>query len=308
MNIAVIGTGGVGGYFGGRLALAGNNVTFLARGKHLEALLSKGLQVKSIKGGFIINPVQATDHIDRMPVADLIIIGLKAWQISEIAPQLKSIMHAETVILPLENGVTAAEDLIEILGNKNVVGGLCRIFSKIESPGIIAHLGVEPTIAFGEIDGKITPRTQKIKSILEYAGIGVKLTSNIQSEIWMKFIFICSSGLLAVTRSPYNEIMATPQTRDMLQQLFEEIVNLANAKNIEINKDFVSKNMKYIDAYPPNTTSSMARDIWEGKPSELEYQNGMVVKMADEIGIDVPINRFIYYCLLPMEKRARMAK
>jgi 2-dehydropantoate 2-reductase len=171
---------------------------------------------------------------------------------------------------------------------------------------VITHLGVEPTIVFGELDGRPSERTQNLKNLFEQAGIATKLTMNIISEIWMKYIFICSSGLLAVTRSPYNEIIAIPETRKMLQQLFEEIVSLAIAKNIKIDDDFVAKTMKYIDAYPPNTTSSMARDIWEGKPSELEYQNGMVVKMADEVGIDVPVNRFIYCSLLPMEKRARM--
>jgi 2-dehydropantoate 2-reductase len=281
MNIAVIGAGGVGGYFGGRLAQAGHNVTFLARGKHLEAMLANGLTVKSIKGNFEINPVKATDKVEEMPVADLIILGLKAWQIKEMAPKLKSLLHGHSVVLPLENGVTAADDLISALGKEHLIGGLCRIFSKIESPGVITHLGVEPTIVFGELDGSQSERTQNLKNLFGQAGIATKLTSNIISEVWMKYIFICSSGLLAVTRSPYNELIAIPETRNLLQQLFEEIVSLATAKNIKIDDDFVGKTMKYIEAYPPNTTSSMARDIWEGKPSELEYQNGMVVKMAN---------------------------
>lgn len=305
MNIAVIGTGGVGRYFGGKLAQAGHNVTFLARGKHLEEMLANGLTVKSIKGNFEINPVKATDNIEKIPVVDLIVLGLKAWQIKEMAPKLKSLLHSHSVVLPLENGVTAADDLISVLGKDHVIGGLCRIFSKIESPGVITHLGVEPTIVFGELDGSNSERTQNLKNLFEQSGIATKLTSNIISEVWMKYIFICSSGLLAVTRSPYNEIIAIPETRKLLQQLFEEIVSLATAKNIKIDDDFVAKTMKYIEAYPPNTTSSMARDIWEGKPSELEYQNGMVVKMADEVGIDVPVNRFIYHSLLPMEMRAR---
>lgn len=308
MNIAIIGTGGVGGYFGGKLAQAGNHVTFLARGKHLEAMLNNGLQVKSTKGDFLINPVKATDKIEQMPVADLIILGLKAWQVAEIAPRLKAIMHAETIVIPLENGISAADELIAVLNPHSVVGGLCRIFSKIESPGVINHLGVEPTIVIGELNGKTSERTEKLIQLFSQAGISAKLTSKIQSELWMKFIFICSGGLLAVTRSPYNEVMKLPETRQMMQQLFEEVISLADAKNIEIDPDFIGKNMKHLDSYPPGTSSSMARDIWEGKPSEIEYQNGMVVKLADQLGIDVPVNRFIYQCILPMEKKARMEK
>lgn len=305
MKIAIIGTGGVGGYFGGKLARAGNNVVFLARGEHLTAINENGLTVKSIGGDFVIENAKATDRISNMGQADLIILGVKAWQLKDIAGELQSIIHPETTILPLQNGVLAAEELMEKLPAKNIIGGLCRIISKIEAPGIINHFGLEPSIIFGELDNRRSARVENINGLFTEAGISNKIADDIQSELWKKFIGICVSGLLAVSRATYGEVRSIPETRRLMTALLQEIYTLSQAMDIAIEPDYVDKTLGFIDSFPYDSTTSLSRDVLEGKPSEIEYQNGTVVRLGEKSGVPTPVNRFIYSCILPMEKRAR---
>ncbi len=306
MKIAIIGTGGVGGYFGGRLAMAGNDVTFIARGAHLEAILKNGLTVKSINGDFKVYPAKATSDIVSIGRVDLVMVATKAWQVKETAVQIKEIIGSETIVLPLQNGVLASDELKEVLPATNVIAGLCRIISKIEAPGIINHLAVEPTIVFGESDNSINQRLEKLNTVFTEAGFKSKIADDIQSELWKKYISICVSGWLGVTRSTYGEIRECEETRKTMFDLFTEVAELARARGVNIEPEFVDKTMSFIDTFPHDSTSSLTRDVWEGKPSELEYQNGAVVRLAQEVGMDVPVNRFIYHSLLLMEKRARM--
>ncbi len=305
MKISIIGSGGVGGYFGGKLAKAGNEVTFFARGEHLNALQTHGLTVKSILGDFKIETVNATDSIKTMGQADLIIMGVKAWQVKEMAQQLPEIVHKNTVILPLQNGVMAAEEIMDTIGPKNVIGGLCRIFSKIASPGVISHFGVDPVIVFGELDGTLSARTTQLKTWLETAGIHSILSENINAELWKKFIIICVSALLAVTKCNYGELRELPETRQMMVDLLTEIYNVAQKMGISLEPTIVEKSVSFIDSLPYESTSSLTRDVWEGKPSEIDYQNGTVVKLGEKYGIATPVNKFITHCILPMEKKAR---
>jgi 2-dehydropantoate 2-reductase len=308
MKIAIIGTGGVGGYFGGKLAKAGFDVTFLARGEHLKALTEKGLSVKSVQGDFQVNNVKATDKIENISPVDLIILGVKALQVKEVAKDLTSIIHPGTVILPLQNGVLAVDELKEHIDASHILGGLCRIISKIESPGVISHFGVNPTIILGEVDRSGSERTQKVLAVFEKAGIEAKVSENIQVELWKKFIGICVSGLLAVTRCTFGEIREIAETKQLMRELFNEIYQLAHRMRINIEADFVSKTISYIDTFPYEATSSLTRDVWDGKPSEIEYQNGTVVKLGERYDVPTPINRYIYYSILPMELKARKAK
>jgi 2-dehydropantoate 2-reductase len=305
MNIAIIGTGGVGGYFGGKLALAGNTVNFLARGKHLEAIQTKGLFVKSIQGDFHVSNIKASDKISDFSIPELIIIAVKAWQVKEIAQELKHIITDKTVIIPLQNGVLASEELTEILGPKPVLGGLCRIISKIEEAGVISHLGVEPTIIFGELNNEKTARVLKILEVIQAAGINSKIAPDIQAELWKKFIAICVSGFLAVTRSTYGVVREINETRNMMHDLMQEIFEVSQKMKVNIPADFVDRALEFIDSFPYDSTSSLTRDVWEGKPSEIEYQNGTVVKFGEKYHIDTPVNRFVYNCIIPLERKAR---
>ena len=304
-KIVVIGTGGVGGYFGGRLALAGNDVTFIARGEHLKAMKEKGLRVKSVKGDFVIHPVKVTHQLKEIEPPDLVILGVKAWQVKDLAMELKTIVKPETIVLPLQNGVLSPEELISILNPQSVMGGSCRIFSKIESPGVIIHYGIEPMIIFGELDHTTSERAQKLKIIFDDAGISSKISNDIQSELWRKLMVIASGGLLAISRSTYGAVREQKGTRQLMHDLLFEIYLVSQKAGATLEKDLVDQTMAYIDTYPYDASTSMARDIWEGKPSEIEYQNGTIVALGLKYGIDTPVNRFIYHSLLPMEIKAR---
>lgn len=305
MKIAVIGTGGVGGYFGGRLAQAGNEVTFLARGAHLEVMQANGLTVKSVLGDFHLDNVQATDDMDTIGIVDLIIIGLKAWQVKDMAAQLDGLIGEQTAILPLQNGLLTYDELREAVGPEPVLCGLCKIISKVEAPGVINHFAHTPEIMFGEADNTKSERVQLLQVVLEKAGIQATLAENIQMELWKKFIFICVSGLMAITRTNYGELRSIPETRKLMTDLLNEIVTLAREAGIPFREDFVEKNISFIDSLAPESTTSLARDIWTGNPSELEYQNGTVVKFANQFNVDVPVNQFVYSCLVPAELKAR---
>lgn len=305
MKIIVYGAGGVGGYFGGKLAQVGNDVTFIARGKHLEAILKNGLQVKSINGDFTVYP-KVTDDILTISNSDLIILGVKSWQIPSIATSLKSMIDEKTMVLPLQNGADNAEKLLKVLKPQNVLAGLCRIVSKVEAPGIINHFAFEPEIIFAENDNCATERVKKVKSIFDNAGFKNKISSDIHLDIWRKFLFITMvSGMGAITREVFGVLKEDNSIRKIIINTGEEIMKIANAKGISITQNDIDIAMKSFDNSKYNTTASMQRDIMEGKSSELENFNGYIVKQSQELGIETPVNSFIYHCLLPQEKRAR---
>lgn len=294
MKIGIIGTGGVGGYFGARLAAVGNEVKFIARGKHLQAIKENGLKVKSIKGNLHIYPTIISDNISDLSDCELIILGTKAWQLKEIAPVLAKTLNKEALILPLQNGVLAANELMEYFDRKQILGGSCMIISSIESPGVINHKGLEPSITFGELDKSVRERTIQLKSTFKNAEIDTSLSEDIEAALWRKFILICLSGLGAITNSGYGIIRETPETRQIIIDILTEVSLVAKAKNINLENDIVEKTLSIVDTYPSESMSSLARDVLNGKPSEIEYQNGTVVRLGKEMGIATPANKFIY--------------
>lgn len=305
MKIAIVGAGGVGGYFGGRLAQAGNDVTFIARGNHYDAIKKNGLKVKSTKGDFEINPASVESKISELKELDLVLVSVKAWQVKEVAKELSQVLAKNTIVLPLQNGVLAAKELKEILQANNVINGLCRIFSKIEEPGVITHMSAEPTIIFGECNNSKSERIRDLKDLFSKANITAKNPDDIDVELWKKFILICLSGLCAVTNSAHGPIREIPETREMMIELLTEVYKVGKASGVNLKNDLVAKIMKNVDEMDYNATSSLTRDVWEGRPSEIEYQNGTVVKLGNQLGVPTPINKFVYNCVLPMEKLAR---
>ena len=305
MRIAVIGAGGVGGYFGGKLAGAGLDVVFSARGGHLSAIKKNGLTVKSILGDFHVDNPAIKEEIREIGHADLILLSTKAWQIETIMDSLREIAGDSGIILPLQNGVTIAEELSRTINKKNILGGLCRIISQVESPGVICHSGVTPEIVFGELDNSDSGRLHEIKVIFNNAGIRSRISYNIESDLWKKFISICVGGLLAVTRTTYGELRGIPETRQMMIDLMQEIYSLSKQAGICIEPEFIARTVSFLDEYPYDSTASLTRDVLEGRPSEIFYQNGAVVKLGEKYGVDTPVNRFIFNCILPMEIKAR---
>ena len=306
MKILIFGIGGVGGYFGGKLAQAGYNVTMIARGKHREAINKNGLEVESINGNFKVKPNLVADELAEVPTPDLVILGIKSWQIQEVANKLKPIISTETMVLPLQNGANNVEKLLEILPKQNVLAGLCHIVSFLEKPGKIKHVSFEPRITFGEIDNSTSERIQGLKTVFEKAGITNFNPENIQLEIWKKFLFITTvSGLGGLTRVSIDKIRESEYLYDLVLKTAQEIKLVANAKGIPLAEEHLEKAFEIIQNQPAGTTASTQRDIMAGRPSELENFNGFIVKEAEKLGIATPVNKMIYECLLPMEKKAR---
>ncbi len=298
MRIVVFGTGGVGGYFGGRLAQAGEEVTFIARGEHLRAIKANGLKVDSPIGDFVIYPAKATDNVSEVGETDLVILGVKAWQVPEAARAIKLLVGPATTVVPMQNGVDAVPQLVAELGSESVIGGLCRIVSFVVEPGHIRHAGFTPTIIIGEIDNKRTARIDKIEEVFKHAGLDTTIATDIQVALWTKFLFIASfSGVGALVNAPVGVLRSDPTWRAQMLSAMEEIYTLARARGVELPSDSVEKVMAAIDGLPDDVTSSMQRDIAAGKPAELESQNGAVVRMAHESGINVPTHTLIYQTL-----------
>lgn len=306
MNIVIYGTGGVGGYFGVRLAQAGNNVTFIARGKQLDAITKNGLQLKSIKGDFLLKPANVTDAISTVKNIDLILVCVKTWQLVEVTTKIKPVLNPTTMVIPLLNGCNNHDVLASIIDEKHVLGGLCKIVSMVEDYGVIKHVAYEPTIIFGELNNEKTERVLKFENILKNANITHELAEDIQKEIWTKYLFITTfSALGALTRASLGGMLASPYIKKMMLQTAEEIFAIAKAKGVNLPKDSISNQFETIESLPYETTASLQRDIMEGKPSELEAQNGTIVRLGKVFGIPTPVNSFIYNCLLPQEKKAR---
>jgi 2-dehydropantoate 2-reductase len=306
MHIVVFGAGGVGGYFGGRLAQAGETVTFIARGEHLEAMLADGLIVESINGDFTIQPVTATDDTTKVKAVDVVLVCVKTWQIPKAAKAIMSLLEPDTFVVPLENGVEAPVQLAEILGRQHILGGVCGIASRIASPGHILHTGIQPWVAFGELDNHPSSRTRNLLQSFEHASIKAEIPSDINIAIWNKFLFITAvSGIGAVTRVPMGIYRSQQGTRKMLEDALQECYSVAIAQGIHLPVDSVAKTLARIDALPPGTMASMQRDIMDGHPSELEAQNGAIVHLGRMHDIPTPVHEFIYHSLLPQESLAR---
>lgn len=302
MRIAGIGIGGVGGYFGGRLAQAGHDVTFIARGATLDALRAHGLRVDSILGDFVIDPVQVT------PTGkfDAILMAVKAWQIPEAAAQLTPMLHDDTMVVPPENGIDAPEVLAEIIGPRHVVGGLCAIVSYSVAPGHIRHAAFEPIVMFGELDHRRSERVERLRAAFEQAGVQVEVPPDIRRSMWTKFLFIATmSGIGALTRVPVGIWRADPALRTIVDRSLREVLQLANTRGVDLGADAIERTWQRYDGMPPDSTSSMQRDIMDGKPSELDAQLGAIVRLARESGVDVPVSATIYHALAPQERRAR---
>jgi 2-dehydropantoate 2-reductase len=306
MRIAIFGAGSVGGYFGGRLSQAGEDVVFIARGEHLKAMLSHGLRVDSINGDFALQPVQATDDPSKTGVVDMVLVGVKAWQVPGAAEAMRPMIGPETFVLPLQNGIEAPAQLSEVLGDQHVLGGLCGLFCYVAGPGHIVHAGVDPFVKIGELDNHRSQRVELLLETFKRAGVNAQIPPDIQVAMWMKFLLIAVwSGMGAVTRAPIGIWRSLPETRRMAELGLKEIIAVAAARGISLPEKALQMTMTMYDGLGPQSTASLQRDVMEGRPSELEAQIGTVVRSGLEAGVTTPLFTFIYHSLLPMELRAR---
>jgi 2-dehydropantoate 2-reductase len=307
MRAAVFGAGGVGGYLGARLAEAGQDVVLIARGDHLRAIRAKGLRVESIAGDVTIDTIDATDDPSEVGTVDTVIVATKTWQLPDAAVSIPPLVGPATMVVPVLNGVEAADVLAEALGREHVVGGLCGMISYVVGPGHIRHSGAEPWVTFGELDGGISERVRELEEALRGCrGLRVEISEDIHAALWEKFMFITATGGVgAVTRAPMGVFRAVPETRRLLEEAMREVVRVARARGVTLPPDAVEKRMAFIDGLEAHGTSSMQRDIVEGKRSELDSWNGAVVRLGGEAGVEIPVHSAIYASLLPQDFRAR---
>jgi len=291
MRIAVFGAGGVGGYFGGRLAQAGEDVVFIARGDHLKAMLTHGLRVDSVKGDFVLKPVKATDDPAQAGIVDVILVGVKAWQVTNAAEAMRPMVGPETFVLPLQNGLEAPTQLAAVLGDQHVLGGLCGLSTFIVGPGHIRHAGAEPFVRFGELDNRPSDRRNP-------AGYPGSPVDEVPVYYCMEWSGSCNTyaarGMAQPARNAANDRKCA--SRDYNSG--------ASPRHCLARKRYAHE-MNMYDSFPPDITSSMQRDIAEGRPSELDAQIGAVVRFGKEADVATPLHRLIYNSLLPMELRAR---
>ncbi len=307
MRIAVFGTGGVGGYYGGRLAEAGEEVVFIARGAHLEALQRNGLRVESTKGDFTLPSVEATGDPREAGDVDVVMLCVKCWQVPDAMEGLRVLLGPDTFILPMENGVETPEQLAGEFGWRHVVGGVCGIVSFIAEPGLIRHVAYEPFVNFGEWDHSSSERVDRLRAAFERTkGLIADTPVDIQAAMWRKYILIASwSGVGGITRAPIGVVRSEPGTRRILETAMEEIHQVATAKGVNLPDDIVAQTIGILDSVEYGGTASMQRDIMDGRFSELEAQTGALVRMGEEAGIPTPVNTLIYHALRPMELRVR---
>ncbi|MBT05478.1 MAG: 2-dehydropantoate 2-reductase [Rhodospirillaceae bacterium] len=298
MKIGIIGAGGVGGFFGAKLAKSGHDVTFIQRGPHLQAMQRNGLKVESESGDIELPTVLATDDPRRVGLVDVVLVTVKSGQTDEAIALIKPMMGQNTAVITLQNGVENECRLMAKLGESSVLGGVAYILSLIKSPGVIQQTGPMARLEFGELDGTRSRRALNFLEVCENASIEATLSDNIQQNIWKKFVFLCPhNGMTSLTRSSIGKIRDDRDCRSLLEGAVHELLLLAEAKGISVGLNGTSEVMKMYDSMPHAMTSSMHYDVLHKKPLELDWLNGAVVRLGKEVGISTPVNSFIYAAL-----------
>ncbi|MDL1910983.1 ketopantoate reductase family protein [Chloroflexi bacterium CFX6] len=306
MKIMVMGTGGVGAYYGGLLARQGNDVTFIARGAHLQAIREKGLQVKSIFGDFTVSPAQATDNPAEVREVDLVLFCVKTYHTDEAIEAVRPVVGSQTTVLSLQNGVDAVERIGKGVGLDRVLGGATWLSSAIEAPGVVKQVSQFRRIVFGELDGSRSERVESIFAVLNKTGITAEVSENILKILWTKFVFIsAASSLGSLTRLPMGDYRSIPETRALVASLMREVEALARTQGIALDEDVVQKSLEFMDKSAPHIKASMQLDVEGGRRTELESMIGVIGRKGRELGIPTPVADFVYASLLPIELKAR---
>ncbi len=299
MRIAVMGAGGVGGYFGGLLARAGNEVSLIARGAHLEAIRTHGLRVRGSKGDFYLR-VDATDAPSRVGPVDLVLLTVKTYQNAVAMPALAPLVGEGTSLLTLQNGVEGPEELARRVGRERVLPGAAYIETQIEAPGVIRQTGDVVRIVFGETDGRTTPRCQRIQETFMDAGIATEVSDDVVRDLWTKFLFISTvAGVTSAARVPVSRLLPHPEARGTIVAAMKEVEAVGRAKGVGLDPEVVARTMEYMETVAKDLQASMHTDLELGRPLELEALNGAVVRMGREVGVPTPVNDILYSILVP---------
>jgi 2-dehydropantoate 2-reductase len=306
MRVAVVGAGGIGAPLGASLAISGQDVTFLARGAHLAGMRANGLRIEGDRGQTIVRPVQATDDAASIGPVDLVLFCVKLWDVETAGEQIRPLIGEDTAIIPLQNGVDASESLVPILGAAHVMGGVAMVTGSIVAPGVVRQSGKHHRMVFGELDGLLTPRAERIRDVCEAAGIETVLTSDIQLARWDKFIaLVASSGVCAMARLPIGDLRDDPDIAPLLDEAMQEVVSVGRACGVRFAPNALDPWRAFLRGVPPEWIPSMAVDVRAGRPLELPWLAGKVVRLGEAHGVPTPINRVIHAALKPYVNGAR---
>jgi 2-dehydropantoate 2-reductase len=300
MKIAVMGSGGVGGYFGARLAAAGNEVTFVARGAHGDAMRRSGLRLDSELGGLHLNPVKAVADAREIPAADAVIFAVKMRDTESAAESLRALAVGGATIFTFQNGVESGARIGRIVGPGKVVEGAARISAQIAEPGCIRQVGNFAALEFGEADGRASPRVSAFHAACVAAGIDAKVSDSISRTLWLKFAMLAAlSGMTALARGPIGPLRANPKSRALLQATVDEVVALGVALKTGLVPEDAERTMRHVDSLPAGMMASMCYDLLAGKPMEVEGLSGAVARLGQEHGVPAPTHAFIAAALAP---------
>jgi 2-dehydropantoate 2-reductase len=300
MRIAVVGTGGVGGGFGAALAKAGADVTFIARGAHLAAMKSEGLRIQGGRGETHLVPTQATDDPANVGQVDVVLFCVKLWDVESAGAQIKPLVGAETAVIPLQNGIDAAERLAPFLGAKAVMGGVAQISASIVKPGVINQVGTFMRMIFGEFDGRISRRGEAFRDLCVKAGFDATLSEQILTELWMKFILLASNAsIMALARQPIGKLRDDPDVRSIFAAAIREVIDVGRASGVALPADALDRTLGFIDHAPPAMKPSMALDLERGNRLELPWLGGKVVELGRKLGVATPTHTPMYALLKP---------
>jgi len=301
MHIAMMGSGGVGGYFGGRLVAGGCDVTFIARGKHLQAIRSHGLKIESRDmGDVVVNPAKATDNPEEVGVVDYVVVAVKLWDTGAIGRAILPMLGSKTTVLSLQNGVEADEILAGIVGAKRLIGGAAFIASSIAEPGVIKHIGTMQRVVIGEHSGGSSPRVKALHEALRKGEVVAEVSDDVQRTVWEKFVFLV--GLSATTtllRTPLGPIREDLENRALFLDVMRETVSVGRARGVTLPKDYAENRLEFADGLPTDMTSSMHHDLENGNPLELAWLSGAVIRFGQDAGIPTPVNQMIFNALEP---------
>jgi 2-dehydropantoate 2-reductase len=300
MRIAVVGAGGVGGGFGAALAKAGADVTFIARGAHLAAMKSQGLKIQGGRGETHLVPTQATDNPAEIGTVDIVLFCVKLWDVESAGAQIKPLIGADTAVIPLQNGIDAAERLLPILGQNAVMGGVAQISASITAPGVVLQVGTFMRMIFGELDGKRSKRAEEFLALCGKAGFDATLSEQIMTELWMKFILLASNAsIMALARQPIGRLRDDPDLRPIFLAAWQEVIDVGRARGVALPADALDKILDFTSHAPPAMKASMALDLDRGNRLELPWLGGKVAELGLKLGVPTPTHSLMYAMLKP---------
>jgi 2-dehydropantoate 2-reductase len=301
VKIAIMGSGGVGGYFGGRLAAAGYDVTFIARGAHLEAMRRDGLRVESANGSFH-TAVQATSDPAEVGPVDYVCIAVKLWDTEAAARAAVPMVGPRTTVVSFQNGVEKEDVLRQVFPAPNLIGGVSYIAAVIGQPGVIAHTGTMARLVFGEFDGRRSERVMSLLEACRHAGIEAEVPENIEVAIWRKFTFLVGlSATTTATRQPIGVVRSVPRSRQLLIDIVGEAWQVGRARGVPLTDALYQEGLAHLDRLPHEMTSSMHQDLKRGNRLEVPWLSGAVVRLGQELGVATPLNRAIWDVLAPYQ-------